>query len=374
MILNNPVPAAGFAQPRGMALVNGERVAGLKAFEVDNNSYFQADTFRLTLALSAQPVNRGFDFWAAQTTVQVELLAGFPGNPDNFTRTDLTSWLTGWADDIEVDPIADEVVLTGRDKTSLLVDTKKAIAFTNKRSSDIATQIATTMGLSADVDPTTKFPGTVSNTLMQMVNDRGTYWDVLTKLAQIEQYNVYVAGNTLFFKKAQAVKDQYVLRYQPPGPEAWAQVNAVSLRFSRNLSVARGTKVTVLSWNQKTGQALPPAVAQRARVKNATTAKSGSNGLPTAEYTFIFPNLTPQQAQDRANSLVQDISQHEVNVSADMPGDDLLTTNVAVKVVGTNSAFDQIYYPASIRRSYSWDEGYRMSLRARNFSPESQLS
>lgn len=373
MIVNNPVPVAGFAQPRGMALVNGERVAGLKSFEVDNNSFFQADTFRLSLALSAQPATRGFDFWAAQTTVQVELLAGFPANPDNFTRTELTSWLTGWADDIEVDPIADEIVITGRDKTSLLVDTKKAIAFTNKRSSDIATQIATIAGLSVDVDPTQAFTGTAASTIMQMVNDRGTYWDVLTKLAQIEQYNVYVAGNTLFFKKAQAVKDQYVLRYQPPGAAAWAQVNAVSMRFSRNLSVARGTKVTVLSWNQKTGKQVS-AVAQRARVKNSTTSKAGSNGLPTAEYTFIFPNLTPQQAQDRANALVADISQHEVNVSADMPGDDLLTTNVAVKVIGTNSAFDQIYYPASIRRSYSWDEGYRMNVRARNYSPESQLS
>ena len=71
---------------------------------------------------------------------------------------------------------------------------------------------------------------------------------------------------------------------------------------------------------------------------------------------------------------MEDISQHEVNLSAELPGDDLLSAQTPVQVFGTGTAFDQVYYPASIQRRYSLDEGYRMSLRARNFSPESQLS
>ena len=92
------------------------------------------------------------------------------------------------------------------------------------------------------------------------------------------------------------------------------------------------------------------------------------------EYTVVKPNMTANEAQKKAESLVQDISQHEVNLDAEMPGDDLLTPLTPVKVIGTGTAFDQIYYPASIQRRYSFDDGYRMTLRARNYSPETQLT
>jgi hypothetical protein len=192
-------------------------------------------------------------------------------------------------------------------------------------------------------------------------------------LAQIEQYDVSVTGNALNFKPKQQLTEPYVLRYQAPSGSSMLIANFLTMRFSRNLSVSRGVKVTVISLNQRTGK-VETATAQRSRVKNATIAGIGKNGLPTAEYTYIYPNMDKNQAQAQADSLVGDISQHEVNLNADLPGDDLLMPQTPVQVIGTNTSFDQIYWPASIQRRYSISDGYRMTLRARNFSPETQLS
>ena len=103
-MINNPQPLSTASRPRGLVIVNGEVLQGVVSFDVDNNGFYQADSFRLVIAMSAQASNRGFDYWAAQTSLQVELLVGYPQDPKNYTRTDLKSWLTGWADDIEVDP------------------------------------------------------------------------------------------------------------------------------------------------------------------------------------------------------------------------------------------------------------------------------
>lgn len=372
-MINDPQPSSSVTRCRGMVLINGERAAGLVEFEVDNNGYFQADTFRVVLCLSAQPEGRAFAFWAAQTGMEVELLAGTPQDPDNFTRTDLRSWLTGWVDDLSVDPLRDEIVLTGRDMTGVLVDTKRTVAFTNLRSSDIAIQIAREIGLAYAVTETQQFAGVMASIVKQLLNDRATYWDVLTKLAQFEQYAVFVEGKTLHFEPRSPAMEPYSLQYQAPGALAYVQANFMAMQFARNLTVARGVKVTVLSWNAKTGKTVK-AIAQRARVKNTTIGRSGNTGLPPAEYTFTFSGLDQNDAQKKANALLQDISQHEVNLSAELPGDDLLTAQTPVKVTGTGTEFDQVYYPASIQRRFSLDEGYRMSLRARNYSPESQLS
>jgi len=384
LVLNTLQPVAAATRPRGMVLVNGERAAGLVSFEVDNNSYFQADTFRVTLALSAQPANRGFAFWAAQTSMKVELLAGYPANPDNFTKSDLKSWLTGWVDDIEVSPLQDEITITGRDMTALLIDKKPShdysvsgyqdvkTGYTEMFSSEIAAHIAQDAGLQSNVVRTPAIVGPMIGNVRKVLNDRGTLWDILTKLAQIEGYSVFVEGHTLHFiprPDAESIA-QYVLNYEPPcGRHAYTLANFTSIRLSRNLSVARGVKVTVQSFNQKTGKAVS-ATATRSHVKNTTTQGVGSTSLPPAEYFRVVPNLDHLQCQRLANSILAEISHFEMNLEADIPADNVLTSLTPVRLLGSGTDFDQTYYPASIQRRYSLEDGYRMSLRARNVSPE----
>jgi hypothetical protein len=59
-----------------------------------------------------------------------------------------------------------------------------------------------------------------------------------------------------------------------------------------------------------------------------------------------------------------------VGLHAEMPGDNLLTGNRSVAVRGTGTALDQDFFPDSVRRSMSFQEGYRMSLSAKNISAD----
>jgi hypothetical protein len=44
-----------------------------------------------------------------------------------------------------------------------------------------------------------------------------------------------------------------------------------------------------------------------------------------------------------------------------------------VQLIGTNTAWDQFYYPDTVTRRLSVEEGYRMELRAKNHSTQSTV-
>jgi len=360
-------------QARGLVYANGEVVKGVFAFEVDNNTFFQADTFRLTLLISAQPAGRGLDFWAQQEKLEFEFLIGFPENPDSFQRSDLTSFLTGYADDMTVDLAADTITLVGRDLTSKLIDFKRAIVFAsgNLVASDIVTQIAVAQGLTPVVTKTNTAVGGYYQIVKALVASDVSYWDIITRLAQIEGFRAYVKGHELHFEpRPTESADPYVIRWNRDADVA--ESNTQRLTFSRNLSIAKDLRVRVISFDTKTKKNVDET-AERKRVYNKTTSKAVPYGGAAQEYVYRFENLTPVEARKRAQSKLLELSQHEMNISADLPGDLLLTSDKLVQVVGTGSAFDQSYFVSSITRSLSFDDGYRMSLQAKNQTPNNPV-
>lgn len=373
--MNNPEPVSIATRPRGAVFANGERLRGVVGFEVDNNTFYQADTFRLTLCLSEQPPNRDWAWWADQKEVEIELLAGYPETPDAFSREDLDSLLIGNVDDIEFDPIADEIVMAGRDLTARFIDTKTVEKYQNLTASQVAEKLAKEHGMTAVVTQTSETVGTFYQIDHAATQDDRPQWDVLTYLAQVSGFVVYVKGRELHFepKPDPAKVEPYVLLWQPPLDDQFSPVfNGTRLTFSRNLTVARDIKVSVRSYNQKQKKGFT-VTAERKRIKNTTTSKVGRSGLPPQQYSFFFPNMTPDEAQKKANQLLKDISEHEVNLSADVPGDTELNQGTVLKVEGTGTAFDQLYFPASVVHSFDFNAGYRTLFRAKNSSPESTV-
>lgn len=373
--MNNPEPVSVATRPRGAVFANGERLQGVVGFEVDNNTFYQADTFRMTLSLSAQPVNRGWAWWAEQREVEVELLAGYPATPESFQREDLQLLLVGNVDDIEFDPIADSIVMAGRDLTARFIDTKTVEKYQNLTASQVAEKLAKEHGLTPVVTQTKEAVGTFYQIDHAATQDDRPQWDVLTYLAQVSGFVVYVKGRELHFepKPDPAAVEPYVLRWQPPTESQASPVfNGTSMTFSRNLTVARDIKVSVRSYNQKQKKGFT-VTAERKRIKNTTTGRVGRSGLPPQQYSFFFPNMTPDEAQKKANQLLKDISEHEVNLTADVPGDTALNQSTLLRVEGTGTAFDQLYYPASAVHSFDFNSGYRTLFRAKNSSPESTV-
>lgn len=371
-MINTPFSGSAGSQPRGMVYANGERVFGVVSFTVDNNNFFQADTFRVTLSMAGQPANRGFDFWASQESVQIELLIGFPNDPDNYGRGDLTSFLLGNVDDFEFDPNADTMTMAGRDLTSKLIDYKRTIIFTSGSliASDIVKQIAAERGLTPVVTTTSVATGGYYQIVKALVESNASYWDIITKLAQIEQFQAYVKGSELHFEpRTPTSASPYVISWQAPTPDTGYVVsNAPRLTFSRNLSIAKDLKVRVISFDQKTKK-IVNEVADRKRVYNKSTNKVSKSTEPPQEYIYHLPNLTANQAQARAQAVLIELSRHEMNLHAEMPGDLLLTPQNIIQVQNTNTAFDQTYFPSSITRTYSMTEGFVMSISAKNQTP-----
>ncbi|MYM89548.1 hypothetical protein GTP91_20515 [Rugamonas sp. FT82W] len=365
-MINQAQPTSAASQPRGMVYANGVALSGVHSFEVENNAFFQADTFRLTLLISAQPAGRGLDFWSRQEQLELEFLLGFPADPDNVGKSGLGSFLLGYADAIDVDLDANTLVLTGRDFSSKLIDVKRTKVFSSGTlvASDVVRQIAQAQGLTPVVTPTTVAAGGYYQIVKALVASDVSYWDIVTKLAQYEGYQVYVRGRELHFEpRAAKGADPYVLRWQADGGAAWS--NAMQLSFKRDLSLAKDLRVKVLSFHSKTNQAVSE-VAERKRVTDGAAVAFG--GEPQ-EYVRTFPNLDASQAQAKAKAILQELSAHEMGLTAELPGDVLLMPTSLIQVTGTGSAFDQTYYAASVTRRYSSEDGFRMTVHAKNQTP-----
>ena len=82
---------------------------------------------------------------------------------------------------------------------------------------------------------------------------------------------------------------------------------------------------------------------------------------------------TAVRCQQYAQARYREIIAHEMRMRARLPADNLLQAKSVIKVQGTGTAFDQTYYPMSITRMMSMDEGYTMLVDAKNRNPDSPL-
>ncbi|WP_150102987.1 hypothetical protein [Sideroxydans lithotrophicus] len=333
------------------------RVDGWVEWHVDNNNFYQADRFEVSFAVSALPADRGIDWFALQQEISVEIFGGFPADPDNFYASELQSWIYGFADEVEESKDGRTIHLHGRDLTAKMIDAKTTNVYVNRTASDIAIMLATKYGLTPVVTKTIMKAGKYYELAHAHLHVARSEWDLLTFLAQQEQFVVYMLGRELHFEPMPDLNsDPYVFQWG----DAPLNFNGSTLRFRRGLTLAKGIQVTVQSLNQ--------------HGKPITAIYPKTAGANAQKFSYRFANLTPEKALQKAQALYHEIVRHEVNLSASMPADNLLTTRNIIKVNGTNTAYDQTYYPDHVRRSMSFDGGYSMEVTAKNQSPQTQVT
>lgn len=352
--------------PRGMVKINGTPVAGWIDFEVDSNSYREADTFRVTFALSSLVAPLDASWFTSQTTIGVELLAGFPANPASYGGSDLDSLIVGNVDEVSFDPAQRTLELSGRDLTSLLIDAKTAEKWQNQTASEVATTIATRHGLTPVVTATTETMGRFYQIDHVSTTSVETEWDFLCGVAQQMQFVVYVKGHELHFEPAPdpTTAMQYPITWTNADANGTFQSNTKRVSFTRTLTVGKTISVTVRSWNAKQRKGFTASYP----VGHVHGIKPGKATSPAQNYSYIIPNLTQDQATKRAQSIYNDIIKHEMRLNAELPADNDLSILNVIPVSGTGTAFDQTYYPESITRRMSINAGYSMDVRARNHS------
>jgi phage protein D len=368
----NALPVESHARPpRGAVTLDGEIITGWESMEVDNNAYRSADTFRVVFVASKLPPTRGLDWFAAQRQLLVEcFISNDQGNYDaDYRPLPADRLILGQADDVSIDLVAGTVEISGRDLTARLIDTKTTEHFKENTSADIANILAFRNNLEAKVvatkDKIGKYYAYDRVTLAQEQSD----WQILTTLASIEDYTVYVKGWELHFEpRKPAGTDYFVIDWTRANQDnASPTSNAVSLQFSRSLTIAKGATVEVRSFNAKNGK---PVIATFP--KSSKDVRIGQSTAKTQVYKRFFAGLTFVQAQSWAEKIYRQIVAHEMRLTAYLPGVglDVLDCTKAIQVRGTETAFNQIYYPESVIRTLSMNEGYRMNIRAKNSSPE----
>lgn len=161
----------------------------------------------------------------------------------------------------------------------------------------------------------------------------------------------------------------YELTWQAPFGQGSFQSNVLDMLFSRTLTVGKGVIVQVHSFNhkQKAGFSVTYPTGK------AKGAAPGTAKAPAQVYTYLIANLTQEDAQQRAMKIYNDIIRHELKMSAELPGDNILTPNTMVSVSGTQTPFDTMYYVESVNRRMSMDSGYTMNVRGKNHSLDTNV-
>ena len=134
----NVGPATSAARaPRALVRLGtfpGVIVPGWKSLSVSNNSYSEADTFRIEFAASALPASNNANWFSTQKEVFAEILDGFPQDPTNPQAGELDSQIYGRVDDIVYNPRDGLITVTGRDLTAAFIDSKISDQFQNQTS------------------------------------------------------------------------------------------------------------------------------------------------------------------------------------------------------------------------------------------------
>lgn len=364
--LNNPEPAPSVRHPRGAVRINGMLLPWV-SWEVDNNAYRAADTFRVIFAAGALPAGYGLDWFGTQKQINVEIFATTDCQAERYSPAIADRKIMGQVDDLEFDPQAMTLTITGRDLTCRLIDTKGTVGYLNKTASEIATLLAEAHGLRPVVTATTTHIGTFYGNDHTSLTQERSEWDILCELARFEDFDVFVVGEELHFQpKPSDIGERYVIQWA--NQDGIDRANVTEMRFNRSLTIASGVIVTVKSWNAKQKKAISVSWP-----KNVGITKPGKSGAGTPlQYHFNHPGLDEAQAAQYARRKYDEITRHMLAMSADMPGDDLLDCQRIVAVRGTGTCWDQDFYPDSVKRSMSAtpDEGYRMSVTAKNISQE----
>jgi phage protein D len=346
-------------QPRGLVKINGARVDGWTAIETEENDYVQPDNFTVDFAMSALAKETDAAWFASQATLDFEIFIGFPADGENFNEAELDSMFFGRADDIDFDWLTGKIRVTGRDLTARLMDHKSSEKHVNLTASQIARKVAAKYGLTPVVTETSTKAGKLYQLDKVDLQVQRTEWDLLTWLAQEEGFVCYTQGRELHFepRPPEGQASPYVVKRVAETEALTQSGNYVSLSTGRSLTVARDIKVTVRSWNSK-----------RKRAFERVARRSGGGG-DVQEYNYTIAGLDPDQAQKRAQQILEDLSKHQMRLAFEGPADNELRLQKTIRLEGTETAFDQVYYPESIIRALSKDEGYTMDVRAKNQVP-----
>ena len=356
--------------PRAIAVVGGYPVP-VKSFDVTGNAFTAADTFVLDLAFqyggkaTSDFILRNADNVASalvtDADVQVQIYAGQPSNPSNYKASDLIKVINGFVDTFDFyggDQEGGYIELTGRNLAGPLLDTYITSKWPNNTSSQIANMAAIQFGLTPQITATTTLAGAYYNQDATVMTNQTSWLDLLAFLANNEGFVVRIIDTVLYFGPLSELSAYKAA----PIPLNW-QDNLQKFQLTRQPHAARDIEVQVITYDANHKRRIIATA-------KSTTAYSPrlKNQLSRANYvqTYAIPGLTRQQAQDRADNILAQLSKQQIVAQLTTTLEYGYDAYSPIALGGVGAVLNNTYYVNSVERTFSVDQGYSVILGATN--------
>lgn len=358
--------------------LNGVGVTTAKSAHVTTTSTHTGARFELALVPPADPVANA-NWWSQQANVAVEIFAMRQAAPGR--KATPFSMVKGRVDKIEWDPDTGLLNATGRDRTADLIDLKTFAAYPNRTSSQVVALLGQQAGLMVRGTPTTTpvgryYENNHDKLQMGQFHKATNAWDLVVELAEYEGFDAFVDGDTLYFQPQPKDTDPpFLVTFDLTGKVVpWPVSSVINPKFSRSLTLAKNIRVIVRSYNSRSKR---PYIGD--------TGSGGAHGSPSQgkrnagpapeQYVRVIPGLkSDQDALTHAEALRRELSKHERLFTFSLPGEVVLTPRNIVKVVGTDTTFDQSYFISSIERTVDVDQGFWQTVSCKNQSAQNSVN
>lgn len=311
--------------------------------EVVNNNFYEADTFQIRAVLSGQkaPYN-GASWWLQQPEIMVSVTVGT--QPGTSAQGSGRTLIVGRVDDVVADPVSDEIILSGRDLTGLLIDSRTSGDAMQQYQNSTASQIVQGLmgnfsswfagnNIAATTEPVGSY---FSGNFLYLFRNRSV-WDVIVWLAQTnvgnggspDPYVAYVDGFSLNFGPAPTPTGYFLIEWTLPGPTAktaYPVANVTHLDIAHNLTLAKDVSVTIMGFNPMIGRYSVTASGKHAQghTGGGSFSQSLYSSVGYQHFVYVINGITPIQAQAIAQAKAKALSQHEYILRVTMPGDPTL--------------------------------------------------
>ncbi len=257
----------------------------------------------------------------------------------------------------DYDSLGTRAVVRGYDKSHRLAAGRKSATYQNVKYSDIASQIASAAGLTADVDDS---GSTVDHVLQGNVSDLDFLYDVARRIG----FECRVDEDTLKFKKPVDSGDA-------PGAGDFTSEDPVQLVWNHNLlefrarmsAVSQVQDVTVRGWDPSAKEAvIGQADVEATNAELAMSAADLAGKVNGGSLTVVDHPVASQEAADElAKARAQQVGSAAFEATAVVVGSPSLKAGVAVNVSGTDPALEGKWVITGSRHEFG-SGTYRTSL------------
>jgi phage protein D len=293
---------------------------------------------------------------------EVEIWLGGAGDkePTDLFKGEITALEPNFASD------GIRLVVSGYDRAHRLHRGRKTRTYQKMTTSDIAKKLAGEAKLSAQVDTTT-----IKHEFVQQNNE--TDWEFLQRLASMGDYEAFVDGLKLVFRKVTPVT--------PPAPLeleygiADERSTAVFLHsFYPRATAAQGVKeVLVRSWDPQRKQAIvgKARVAQNGS-KIGITRDEAAKPFPTTSLTVAdAPVSTLEEATELATSVASYLGHAFVGAYGTCDGNPRVRAGTLLKIKGLGAEFSGTYRCSAT--THVFGGGYSTSFEVLGRTPRDLL-